>query len=109
MANEKNERIRIIERRAQEEGTGGPVVQPCPCCGGDTVDPAFWDRLDKTYGLTLGAEINDAETAWLCWECVNGEDESIDDEDEDDSCDVSRFNGCASPEDVRRVIDENAE
>ena len=105
---EKIERIRIIERRAEEEGTGGPVVQPCPCCGRDVVDPAFWDDLDETYGLALGAEMNEADTAWLCWECVNGDDED-DEDDEDDGSDMSRFNGCASPEDVQRVIDEDIE
>lgn len=102
----KAERIRIIEQRAEDGGTGGPVVQPCPCCGCDTVDPAYWDSLDETYGLTLGAEMNEAETAWLCWECVHDdEDVTPEDEDDDGSADMSRFNGCASPEDVQRVID----
>ena len=107
---EKIERVRIIEKRAEEEGTDGPVVQPCPCCGRNTVDPAFWDSLDETYGLSLGAEMNESETAWLCWECVHGveEDESVE-EDEDDGSDMSRFNGCAAPEDVQRVIDEDTE
>lgn len=80
-SDDKSERIRVIERRAEESGSGGPVVQPCPCCGRDTVDPAYWDGLDETYGLTLGAEMDGAETAWLCWECVNGEDEIAEDED----------------------------
>lgn len=101
----KSERIRIIEQRAEDGGTGGPVVQPCPCCGRDTVDPAHWDSMDETYGLTIGAETIGAETTWLCWECVHDADEIPDDEDDEDGSDVSRFNGCASPEDVQRVID----
>jgi hypothetical protein len=105
---EKAERIRIIERRAEEAGTGAPAVQPCPCCGCDTVDPAHWDSLDETYGLTIGAEMNEAETARLCWDCAGGEQDGDDDGD-DDGSDVSRFNGCASPEDVQRVINEEAD
>ena len=106
---EKADRIRIIEQRAEGNGAGGPAVQPCPHCGRDTVDPAYWDSLDETYGLTLGAEMDETETVWLCWECIHDEDgdEGDEDEDIDDGSDMSRYNWCTCPDDVQRVIDED--
>lgn len=70
------EKIEEIEAAAESQGTGGPVVQPCPRCGNMTVDPAYYE---EGYGLRCGGIMNEHETAWICEECED-EEEAVEDE-----------------------------
>jgi len=57
----------IEQAIADAGGTGRPIVQACPGCGRDTIDPAYYSDRDR---YECGAVMDESETAWLCYGCA---------------------------------------
>lgn len=85
MTIEKNEARKMIAEQAHAEGHDYSGIFTCPVCGKEVCDPAY-DFEGNPF--EAGAEMDEAETEWLCQDCVDTaqDDEEVEEDEEVEPC-----------------------